>query len=80
MAGSQPDECMQRDALAAARQGNFRGVQGGMVEPVTGVEHWTSKGDVRLFMWEKFVGAPEARRASELIKQKYAAPEWTARV
>ena len=28
--------------------------------PVTGVEHWTRKGDVRLFLWEKFVGV--ARR------------------
>lgn len=26
--------------------------------PVTGVEHWTHKGDVRLFLWEKFVGEP----------------------
>jgi pimeloyl-ACP methyl ester carboxylesterase len=25
---------------------------------VTGVEHWTKKGDVRLFLWEKFVDAP----------------------
>ena len=23
--------------------------------PVTGVEHWTHKGDVRLFLWQKFV-------------------------
>ena len=34
---------------------------------VTGVEHWTTKstrdGDVRLFLWEKFVGAPEAKPA-----------------
>jgi pimeloyl-ACP methyl ester carboxylesterase len=27
-------------------------------EPVEGIEHWTHKGDVRLFMWEKFVGSP----------------------
>jgi pimeloyl-ACP methyl ester carboxylesterase len=27
--------------------------------PVTGVEHWAHKEDVRLFLWEKFVGAPE---------------------
>jgi len=35
--------------------------------PVTGVEHWTTKptaeGDVRLFMWEKFVGSPSAKPA-----------------
>jgi len=34
---------------------------------VTGVEHWTTKstsdGDVRLFLWEKFVGAPEGKPA-----------------
>jgi pimeloyl-ACP methyl ester carboxylesterase len=35
--------------------------------PVTGVEHWTVKrtpdGDVRLFLWEKFVGSPEGKPA-----------------
>jgi pimeloyl-ACP methyl ester carboxylesterase len=31
--------------------------------PVTGVEHWTRKGDVRLFLWQKFVGTPEAKPA-----------------
>ena len=35
--------------------------------PVTGVEHWTTKrtsdGDVRLFMWEKFVGSPDGKPA-----------------
>ena len=31
--------------------------------PVTGVEHWTQKGDVRLFLWEKFVGSPEGKPA-----------------
>ncbi len=30
---------------------------------VTGVEHWTRKGDVRLFLWEKFVGAPDGKPA-----------------
>ena len=30
---------------------------------VTGVEHWTNKGDVRLFLWEKFVGSPENKPA-----------------
>ena len=28
---------------------------------VTGREHWTRKGDVRLFLWEKFVGTPEGK-------------------
>ena len=31
--------------------------------PVTGVEHWTHKGEVRLFLWEKFVGSPEGKPA-----------------
>jgi pimeloyl-ACP methyl ester carboxylesterase len=31
--------------------------------PVTGVEHWAHKGDVRLFLWEKFVGAPDGKPA-----------------
>ena len=31
--------------------------------PVTGVEHWTHKGDVRLFLWEKFTGTPSAKPA-----------------
>src|SRR4051794_14744664 len=31
--------------------------------PVTGVEHWTHKQDVRLFLWEKFVGSPEGKPA-----------------
>jgi pimeloyl-ACP methyl ester carboxylesterase len=30
---------------------------------VTGVEHWTHKGDVRLFMWEKYVGSPQGKPA-----------------
>ncbi len=31
--------------------------------PVTGVEHWTHKGGVRLFLWEKFVGSPDGKPA-----------------
>src|SRR5262245_12363245 len=31
--------------------------------PVTGVEHWSNKGDVRLFLWEKFVDAPDNKPA-----------------
>jgi pimeloyl-ACP methyl ester carboxylesterase len=30
---------------------------------VTGVEHWTHKGEVRLFLWEKFVGSPDNKPA-----------------
>jgi len=38
-----------------------------MSEPVTGVEHWTAKGDVRLFLWEKFVGTPAGGRGIVLF-------------
>lgn len=31
--------------------------------PVEGREHWTHKGGVRLFLWEKFVGSPEGKPA-----------------
>ncbi|HEY5366751.1 MAG TPA: alpha/beta fold hydrolase [Casimicrobiaceae bacterium] len=30
---------------------------------VTGVAHWTRKGDVRLFLWEKYVGTPDGKPA-----------------
>ena len=30
---------------------------------VAGVEHWTQKGEVRLFLWEKFVGSPDNKPA-----------------
>jgi pimeloyl-ACP methyl ester carboxylesterase len=30
---------------------------------VTGTEHWTKKGDVRLFLWEKYVGSPDNKPA-----------------
>lgn len=30
---------------------------------VTGIEHWTHKGEVRLFLWEKFAGSPEGKPA-----------------
>ena len=30
---------------------------------VTGVEHWTHKGEVRLFLWEKYVDTPEGKPA-----------------
>jgi len=34
-----------------------------MSSDVTGREHWTHKGDVRLFLWEKFVGSPDGKPA-----------------
>jgi pimeloyl-ACP methyl ester carboxylesterase len=30
---------------------------------VTGQEHWTKKGDVKLFLWEKFAGSPQNKPA-----------------
>src|ERR1700693_5949083 len=32
-------------------------------QEVTGIEHWTDKDGVRLFLWEKFVGAPDNKPA-----------------
>ncbi|MGE5538522.1 MAG: alpha/beta hydrolase [Gemmatimonas sp.] len=29
--------------------------------PVQGREHWTKKGDIRLFLWEKYVGEPTGK-------------------
>lgn len=43
---------MNVDSAAARAHGDVRGV-----------EHWTAKGDVRLFLWEKYVGAPEDKPA-----------------
>lgn len=34
---------------------------------VVGQEHWTQKGDVRLFLWEKYLGAPTGRRGTVLF-------------
>ena len=38
-----------------------------MSAPVTGIEHWTSKGDVRLFLWEKFTGASTAGKRGTIL-------------
>ena len=38
-----------------------------MSQTVTGFEHWTHKCDVRLFMWEKCVGDPQAARGTILF-------------
>ncbi|MBI2296932.1 MAG: alpha/beta fold hydrolase [Betaproteobacteria bacterium] len=34
---------------------------------ITGQEHWTRKGDVKLFLWEKFVGSPQGRQGTVLF-------------
>src|SRR5215210_7231346 len=34
---------------------------------VNGQEHWTRKGEVKLFLWEKYVGRPDAERATILF-------------
>src|SRR5438477_3375375 len=31
--------------------------------PVSGVEHWTRKGEIRLFLWEKYAGTPDGKPA-----------------
>ena len=39
----------------------------GVNASVTGVEHWTKKGDVRLFLWEKFDDAPDSKPAVRIV-------------
>jgi pimeloyl-ACP methyl ester carboxylesterase len=34
---------------------------------VIGQEHWTRKGDVKLFLWEKYVGSPDASKPTILF-------------
>lgn len=34
---------------------------------VTGVEHWTFKREIRLFLWEKFVGTPDKKAGTILF-------------
>ncbi|MBX9812196.1 MAG: lysophospholipase [Burkholderiales bacterium] len=34
---------------------------------ITGQEHWTKKGDIRLFLWEKFAGSPERKKGTVLF-------------
>lgn len=36
-------------------------------KPVTGEEHWTKKGDVKLYLWEKFCGAPQGKLGTILF-------------
>jgi pimeloyl-ACP methyl ester carboxylesterase len=45
--------------------------------PVSGVEHWTHKGEVRLFLWEKFVGSPAAKPAVLFVHGSSMASEPT---
>ena len=34
---------------------------------VIGQEHWTNKGDVRLYLWEKYVGSPDGKQGTILF-------------
>jgi pimeloyl-ACP methyl ester carboxylesterase len=34
---------------------------------VTGQEHWTRKGDIKLFLWEKYVGSPDPQKPTVLF-------------
>lgn len=36
-------------------------------QDVVGEEHWTNKGDVKLFLWEKYVGAPTGKKGTVLF-------------
>ena len=33
-------------------------------QKITGQEHWTQKGEVKLFLWEKFAGTPQSPRGT----------------
>jgi pimeloyl-ACP methyl ester carboxylesterase len=35
--------------------------------PVTGQEHWTKKGEAKLFLWEKYAGSPDAKKPTVLF-------------
>jgi pimeloyl-ACP methyl ester carboxylesterase len=35
--------------------------------PVVGREHWTEKGDIKLFLWEKYVGEPTGKAGTVLF-------------
>ncbi|HTI87109.1 MAG TPA: alpha/beta fold hydrolase [Alphaproteobacteria bacterium] len=35
--------------------------------PIVGREHWTKKGDIKLFLWEKYVGEPTGKRGTVLF-------------
>ena len=34
---------------------------------IVGEEHWTHKGDVRLFLWEKYVDSPAGKKGTVLF-------------
>ena len=34
---------------------------------MTGQEHWTRKGDIKLFLWEKSADEPDAKRGTVLF-------------
>lgn len=34
---------------------------------ITGQEHWTKKGEIKLFLWEKFAGKPAGKRGTVLF-------------
>lgn len=34
---------------------------------ITGQEHWTKKGDIKLFLWEKFAGSPGGKKGTVLF-------------
>jgi pimeloyl-ACP methyl ester carboxylesterase len=36
-------------------------------QDVVGEEHWTKKGDVKLFLWEKYVGQPSGKKGTVLF-------------
>ena len=43
-------------------------------EDVTGEEHWTDKGDIRLFLWEKYLEEPA--NADRDVSVLFTARRW----
>ncbi|MCD6075129.1 MAG: alpha/beta hydrolase, partial [Rhodospirillales bacterium] len=34
---------------------------------IVGEEHWTHKGDIKLFLWEKYNGSPTSKKGTILF-------------
>ena len=41
-----------------------------MSNEIKSEEHWTKKGDVNLFMWEKYAGSPTGKKGTVLLDRK----------
>ena len=55
------------EAGGSRREGFKVSEESAREQDVTGQEHWAEKGDVRLFLWEKFVDSPADRKGTVLF-------------